>query len=520
MRSVGTLVAGLAFVLFAVPSVVLADGRVALVVGNSSYAHIGRLPNPENDAADITAALQRLGFEVTTELDADGAALNEALRTFRRRSAGADVSLVFYAGHGLEVDRVNYLVPVDARLEQDTDVEYEAVPLDRVIRATEATEGASLRLVILDACRDNRLAQGMRRTSTTRSISRGSFEAPDEGLLRDETLVAYAAEAGRVALDGTGRNSPYTAALLTHLEEPLELTSLFRRVRRQVLEETGGRQQPHEYGSLVDEHYLSGTTGRASETVADAASAAALVQQETVFWQSISNSTDPMDFRAYLEEFPNGAFARLATNRLAALGGGASAPPVVEDARPPARESPATRDAALARYIGVPITRGLGRIGRDTLGRVFGNLPAPVGNAYFAPSVTLTELSAAAGSGSYRIVCPRGERDGNDVTLYSCLLGQPAGGAGRPAGAQRASRERLLARYIGVPITRGLGRIGRDTLGRVFGNLPAPVGNAYFAPSVTLTELSAAAGSGSYRIVCPRGERDGNEVALYGCELR
>ena len=110
------VVAALVFVVLAVPAGIFADGRVALVVGNSTYAHIGRLPNPDNDAVDMSAALRRLGFEVTTEFDADRVELTEALRAFTRQSAGADVSLVFYAGHGIEMDGVNYLVPVDARL--------------------------------------------------------------------------------------------------------------------------------------------------------------------------------------------------------------------------------------------------------------------------------------------------------------------------------------------------------------------------------------------------------------------
>ena len=142
----------LVLVVLATPTVVLADGRVALVVGNSTYAHMGRLPNPDNDAADMSAALRHLGFEVTTELDADRVELTEALRRFTRRSAGADVSLVFYAGHGIEMDGVNYLVPVDARLERDVDVRFEAVTVDGLL---VSTLGASLRLVILDACRHN-----------------------------------------------------------------------------------------------------------------------------------------------------------------------------------------------------------------------------------------------------------------------------------------------------------------------------------------------------------------------------
>jgi len=231
---------------------------VALVVGNGDYAAIGRLPNPGNDANDVAAALGRLGFDVTRVRDADRLTMSEALRAFTRESVGADVALVFYAGHGLEVDGVNYLVPVDARLERDTDVRFEAIELDEVLAATEA---AGLRVVILDACRNNPLARSMQRTGRTRSVSRGSFGALNEDLLGDETLVAYAAAAGTTAVDGTGRNSPYTTALLEHLEQPLELSQLFRRVRAQVLRATGGKQRPHEYASLLEDHYLGGTRG-------------------------------------------------------------------------------------------------------------------------------------------------------------------------------------------------------------------------------------------------------------------
>ena len=258
----------LAFVVLAAPAVVLADGRVALVVGNSTYAHIGRLPNADNDARDMSAALRRLRFQVTTELDADRVALSEALRTFTRRSLGADVALVFYAGHGIEMDRANYLVPVDARLERDVDVRFETVTLDDMLASTL---GASLRLVILDACRNNPLARSMQRTLASRSVSGGSFGDLNEDLLGDETLVAYAAAAGTTAADGRGRNSPYTAALLAHLEQPLEIGLLFRRVRAQVLASTNGQQRPHEYQSLVGEHYLSVPPTAEAVTVAAAA---------------------------------------------------------------------------------------------------------------------------------------------------------------------------------------------------------------------------------------------------------
>ena len=265
------VVAVVAFVVLAIPSVVLADGRVALVVGNSTYAHIGRLPNPDNDARDISAALRRLGFEVTIEFDADRVELTEALRAFTRRSAGADVSLVFYAGHGIEMDGVNYLVPVDARLERDVDVRFETVTVDDLL---VSTSGASLRLVILDACRNNPLARSMQRTAAFRSVSGGSFADLNEDLLGDETLVAYAAAAGTTAADGRGRNSPYTAALLSHLETPLEIGLLFRRVRAQVLAATNGAQRPHEYHSLVGEHYLTRTLAAGASVTVTAAVAA------------------------------------------------------------------------------------------------------------------------------------------------------------------------------------------------------------------------------------------------------
>ena len=272
MRAVRPLViAVLVLVILATPTVVLADGRVALVVGNSNYAHIGRLPNPDNDARDISAALRRLGFEVTTELDADRVELTEALRAFTRRSAGADVSLVFYAGHGIEMDGVNYLVPVDARLERDVDVRFETVTVDDLL---VSTSGASLRLVILDACRNNPLARSMQRTAAIRSVSGGSFAGLNEDLLGDETLVAYAAAAGTTAADGRGRNSPYTAALLSHLETPLEIGLLFRRVRAAVLASTNGAQRPHEYHSLVGEHYLTRTLAAGASVTVSAAVAA------------------------------------------------------------------------------------------------------------------------------------------------------------------------------------------------------------------------------------------------------
>ena len=194
----------LALVLLASASVALAAGRVALVVGNSTYAHIARLPNPENDAADMAAALRRLGFDVTTAQDADRASMNEALRVFTRESVGADMALVFYAGHGLEMDGVNYLVPVDARLERDTDVRFETVALDDVLAATA---GASLRMVILDACRNNPLGPLDAANGGSSKRERRQLRGPERGSPGRRDAGAYATAAGTTAADGRGRNT-------------------------------------------------------------------------------------------------------------------------------------------------------------------------------------------------------------------------------------------------------------------------------------------------------------------------
>ncbi|MCY4097612.1 MAG: SUMF1/EgtB/PvdO family nonheme iron enzyme [Rhodospirillales bacterium] len=310
-----TLVALMINGIAASASTALALERVALVVGNSRYSRVGVLPNPGNDASDIGAALRRLGFEVTVEMDATRADLTLALRAFTRRSAGADIALVFYAGHGLEVDGVNYLVPVDARLERDSDVRFETVTLEDVLAATE---GASLRVVILDACRNNPLASSMQRTSRRRNVSRGSFGALDESLLGDETLVAYAAAAGTTADDGAGRNSPYTAALLAHLEEPLEIGLLFREVRARVLEATGGRQRPHEYASLLAVHYLRDP----SEAKAQIAEAALGLRREARRW--VQKGLTAAGFSPGLADGVFGPATREAIRRWQASRGGAA----------------------------------------------------------------------------------------------------------------------------------------------------------------------------------------------------
>ena len=304
-----------------------AASRVALVIGNSAYAHVPVIPNPLNDAADIGAALGRLGFSVTRLENADYSALRRGLQEFQRAASAAEIAVIFYAGHGIEVDKQNFLVPVDARLASDRDVEFEAVSLDLVIRTVE--HAGKLRLVILDACRNNPFAARMERGGATRSIGRGLSRVEPSG----EMLVAYAAKEGTVASDGAGRNSPYTAALLRHLEEPgLEVGLMFRKVRDAVLEATGRQQEPFTYGSLSSKGaYLAkppAATSLVSPIAPSGVDPAAVdpavlerlrVEEELLFWDSIRDSNDPEDFRAYRGRYPGGRFEVLALNRLRRL---------------------------------------------------------------------------------------------------------------------------------------------------------------------------------------------------------
>jgi hypothetical protein len=226
------------------PGILPPGKRVALAIGNSAYEHVARLPNPANDAADVGAALARLGFTVRTVENQGRNALRDALAEFSNDALGADVAVVYYAGHGMEVDRQNYLIPVDARLETDLRIRFETIPLDDVMAALDGARG--LRLVLLDACRNNPFAASMRITTASRSIGRGlSRVEPVVG-----TLVSFAAKEGTTAADGGARNSPYAAALLAYVEQRgVEVNKLFRLVRDRVLAATGGQQEPYTYGS-------------------------------------------------------------------------------------------------------------------------------------------------------------------------------------------------------------------------------------------------------------------------------
>jgi uncharacterized caspase-like protein len=237
------LVAGILALMLCAPA--WADGRVALVIANSAYVHAPKLPNPPNDARNMAAALRKVGFTTTEKTDLSKRDLEAALKTFAQAARGADVAVIYYAGHGMEQGGLNYLVPIDATLASDQDVEFDTVPLDLLLRSVE---GASrLKLVVLDACRNNPFLTSMQRASGTRAIGRGLSRVEPEG----DTLVAYAAREGSTADDGDGGDSPFTKALTTRMQTPgLEIRLLFGQVRDDVLASTGRRQEPAIYGSL------------------------------------------------------------------------------------------------------------------------------------------------------------------------------------------------------------------------------------------------------------------------------
>lgn len=227
------------------------ETRIGLVIGNSAYSAGSRLPNAQRDADLIARTLRGLGFnKVTMVSDADSSGMRRALRDFSIEAARADWAVVYYAGHGVELGGTNYLIPVDARLANERDAVFEAVPLDQVLTSIEGAR--KLRLVILDACRDNPFLRTMTRTIASRSLARGLGRVEPEGGI----LVAYAAKAGQLALDGDGENSPFVTSLTKRMSEPgLEINMVFRAVRDDVLALTNKRQEPFVYGSLPNEAF-------------------------------------------------------------------------------------------------------------------------------------------------------------------------------------------------------------------------------------------------------------------------
>ena len=309
--------AALALLLSAPPVAAGAAERVALVIGNAAYEKpsVPFLANPRNDARALGDAFERLGFKVTRLEDAGFDDLRLGLQKFEKAAARSEFAVVFYAGHGIEVDRHNYLVPVDAALASDRDVKHEAMRLSRVL---ESVEGASrLRLVILDACRNNPFEASMRRMAgTTRSVERGLARVePSKG-----TLVAYAAKEGTTADDEGGKgHSPFTEALLARIETPgLEVWDMFRDVAEAVWASTGESQLPFTYGSVPrNVFYLAGKGPRPpkdKDTAAPAGGGTSPSPSGDAAWayEAAERVGTVAAFRAIVKRFPGTLEAELA----------------------------------------------------------------------------------------------------------------------------------------------------------------------------------------------------------------
>ena len=291
------------------------EKRVALVIGNSAYQNTPPLANPKNDAKEMGKVLKRIGFDVDVVVDATKPQMDQALRRFGNKLDGSSAAVFYYAGHGIQVDGVNYILPIDASLKNERDLKWEASDLTVVLNEMEG--GSRVNLLFLDACRDNPLSQTLARSmGQNRSSSIGRGLAPMKA--NAGTLISYSTKEGEVAVDGKGKHSPYTEALLKHIETPgVEIGLLLRKVREQVIAATKNKQVPWEYGSLLGEFYFTGPVTNQVQPEADKSSAGSRV--ETLYWESIMNDTDPAAFEEYLKKYSDGEFSGLARYKINTL---------------------------------------------------------------------------------------------------------------------------------------------------------------------------------------------------------
>ena len=329
-----------------------AEPRIALVIGNSNYGpEIGKLTNPVNDANLIAQSLQQTGFQVTRLTDVNYKAMKRAIADFGDKLAAAGqnaTGLFFYAGHGVQSQGANYLIPIDADISRENDIDIEAISADEVMKQFEFAN-SRVSIMVLDACRNSLMQRSVR--SATRGL------APMNSA--QGTFVAYSTAPGQTAVDGNGANSPYTKALASEIVQPgVGIEDAFREVRTQVMAATNDKQVPWDSSSLTAPFYFkpSGpsnagqsttsvqpTTAPTAATQKPAAAPAAGddVDPEVKLWHGIQYSKEASDYQAYLQQYPNGTFAGLAKSRLAALG--ASVPKA--QATPPTVQQPAAAPA-------------------------------------------------------------------------------------------------------------------------------------------------------------------------------
>jgi len=271
------------------------ERRVALVIGNSSYRNAPALPNTVNDARDMVTALRSVGFEVVDGLDLDKRGMDSALTRFARLAQDADAAMFYFAGHGFQFNGENYLVPVEARIEDEIGVQYETTRLADVVTALNFAKG--VKIMVLDACRNNPFVGLLAKRQVTRGFAVGTGLAPVQRA--QGMVIAYATQANDVAADGAGRNSPFTAALVREIGQPgLEVAALFRRVQKSVYDETQGKQTPELSLSLLGDFYLN-----RAETDADV-------------WRRIRSADDPAVLKDFIQRYPASFFSIDARTRL------------------------------------------------------------------------------------------------------------------------------------------------------------------------------------------------------------
>ena len=304
--------AALFFSVFVTPA--FADNRVVLVIGNGAYARVPHLPNPVHDAEDVAAALKRSGFEIIVATDLDKAGMDEAMIKFARAARTADVAMFYYTGHALQFGGINYLVPVDAQINDEADLR-RMVRVDDVIADMQPAK--NLRILVLDSCRDNPLAEQLKRsigTARSASVGRGlaKIDSP-EGM-----IIAYATQQGRTADDGDGRNSPYTAAFLKNVETKEEIGTIFRRISADVYQTTHQAQLPELSLSLIGEFYLNGKL-QITATPAPTPAPVDLCAAASDHWKSTEAINTKAAYEDHLARFPTCSFASLARTRIVSL---------------------------------------------------------------------------------------------------------------------------------------------------------------------------------------------------------
>jgi uncharacterized caspase-like protein len=300
-----------------------AQKRVALAIGNSAYLYTRKLDNPRNDATDVAAALTRLGFQVIEGHDLDKAGLDAIIREFIAHLHGADVGVFFYAGHGLHVSGRNYLVPVDAQLTTQPAFDLELVRLDLVHRTME--QEARTNILFFDACRDNPLTDTLARAMGTRSVEVGRGLGIVQG--GAGTLISFSTQPGTLALDGKGRNSPYSAALVRQLATSREdLGTMLIAIRNEVMKETDRRQVPWEHSALTERFYFAPP----AEAPAGAPVADARAREASEAWSAAKDTRSLAVLEAFIARYGETFYAELARARVAELRKTSVAPPLVD----------------------------------------------------------------------------------------------------------------------------------------------------------------------------------------------